>query len=149
MTVLISGQSLKNEKSKAEKTLRLKDSFDNHEGMLSGTGTSHRVNLILVLNKKEEQNQQPEDVENEVCELPLKKKCNRSLPSDTVMRKIPKYYRGKRVGLGELPYVRNLGLRSSYDDKAKEQRMQFLVWVENSKLTHCSSYLVGQVSTLK
>jgi len=54
-----------------------------------------------------------------------------------VIREIPEYYGGKRVGPGELPYVRNLGLRSSYDDKAKEQRMQYLVWVEARKLkTH-------------
>ena len=53
------------------------------------------------------------------------------------MREIPEYYGRKRVGPGELPYVRNLGLRSSYDDKAKEQRMQYLVWVEVRKLkTH-------------
>ena len=103
--------------------LMIADNIDNLECTLSATGTSHRVNSILVLNKKEEQNQQPEDVENEVCEPPLKKKCKRSLPSDIVIREIPEYYGGKRVGPGELPYVRNLGLRTSYDDKAKEQRM--------------------------
>ena len=117
--------------------LMIADNIDNLECTLSGTGTSHRVNSILVLNKKEEHNQLSEDVGNEVCEPPLKKKCKRSLPSDIVIREIPEYYGEKRVGPGELPYVQNLGLRSYYDGKAKEQRMQNLVWVKVRKLkTH-------------
>lgn len=76
------------------------DNIDNLECTLRGTGSSHRANSILVLKKKEEQNQQPEDVENEACEPPLKKKCKRSLPSDIVIREIPEYCGGKRVGPG-------------------------------------------------
>ena len=48
------------------------------------------------------------------------------------------------LGLDKLPYARNLGLRSSYDDKAKEQRMQYLVWVEVRKLkTHPLLVILG------
>ena len=48
--------------------LMIADNIDNLECTLSGTGTSHRVNSILELNKKEEQNQQSEDIEmRSVC----------------------------------------------------------------------------------
>ena len=67
-----------------------------------------------------------------------------SLPSDTVTREIPEYYEGKRVGPGELPHVQNLGISSSYDDKAKLLRIHYLVWLEVRKLkTHLSLLVPG------
>ena len=109
------------------------NNIDNLECTLTGIGTSHCVNSILVFLSL-----LSEAVGNEVSQPPLKKKCKRSLPSDIVIREIPEYHGRKRVGPGELPYVQNLGLiRSSYDDKAKKDRMLYLVWVEVMKLkTH-------------
>ena len=43
-----------------------------------------------------------------------------------MIREIPEYFGGKRVGPGELPYVQNLGLKSSYDDKAKDRECSIL-----------------------
>ena len=68
---------------------------------------------------------------------PVAKKCRRSLPATVVTRKIPEYYGGKRKGSGELPLVKNLGISSSYSDKAKELTLRNLVWLEIRKLeTH-------------
>jgi len=41
-----------------------------------------------------------------------------------VIREIPKYYGAKLEGPGELPHVQNLGVSSSYSDKAKEMTLQ-------------------------
>ena len=51
---------------------------------------------------------------------------------------IPEYYGGKRIGPGELPHVQNLGLTNSpYEEKAKDLRQRYLVWLEVRKLkTH-------------
>ena len=116
------------------------DNIDNLECTISGSGTSHRVNSILVLEKKQEDN--GDNVKDKDYEPPSKKKCKRSLPSDTVTRKIPEYYGGKRVGSGELPHVQNLGISSSYDNKAKLLRMHYLVWLEVRKLNTHPSLLV-------
>ena len=79
-----------------------------------------------------------------IYEPPSKKKCERSLPSDTVTKEIPEYYGGKRVGPGEVPHVQNLGISSSYDDKAKLLRVHYLVWQEVRKLkTHLSLLVPG------
>ena len=68
---------------------------------------------------------------------PVAKKCRRSLPATVVTKEIPEYYSGKRVGPGELPHVQNLGLSSSYSEKAKELTWRHLVWLEVRKLeTH-------------
>ena len=68
---------------------------------------------------------------------PVAKKCRRSLPATVVTKEIPEYYGRKRVGPGELPHVQNLGLSSSYCEKAKELTLRYLVWFEVRKLeTH-------------
>ena len=108
---------------------------------LSGSGTSHRVNSILVTESKlgldEEQSGKALD---KPCTytLPTKKECKISLPSDVVTRVIPEYYGGKRTGPGELARVQNLGVPNShYEEKANELRQRYLVWLEVRKLkTH-------------
>ena len=118
------------------------DNIDNLECTISGSGTSHRVNSILVLEKMQEDN--GDNVQDKDYEPPSKKQCERSLPSDTVTREIPEYYGGERVGPGELSHVQNLGISSSYDDKAKLLRMHYLVWLEVRKLkTHPSLLVPG------
>ena len=99
------------------------------------------MNSILVLEKKQKNN--GDNAEDKNYEPPSKK-CKRSLPSDTVTREIPEHYGRKRVSPGELPHVQNLGMRSSYDDKAKLTRMHYLVWLELKKLkTHLSLLVPG------
>ena len=122
--------------------LMITDNIDNLECTISGSGTSHRVNSIFVLEKKQKDN--GDNAEDKDYEPPSKKKCKRSLPSDTVTREIPEYYGTKRVGPGEQAHVQNLGMRSSYDDKAKLIRMHYLVWLEARKLkTHPSLLVPG------
>ena len=48
----------------------------------------------------------------------LQKKCRRSLPTDFVAREITDYFGGKRMGPGELTYVKDLTVASSQKDKA-------------------------------
>ncbi len=68
---------------------------------------------------------------------PVAKKCRRSLSESVVTREIPEYYGGRRTGPGKLPHVENLGIRSSYCDKAKELLLRNLVWLEVRKFeTH-------------
>ena len=64
---------------------------------------------------------------------PVAKKCRRSLPATVVTKEIFEYYSGKSVGPGELPHVQNLGLSSSYSEKAKELTLRHLVWLEVRK----------------
>ena len=61
---------------------------------------------------------------------PVAKKCRRPMPVTVKTKEIPEYYGGKRVGPGELPHVQNLGVSSSYSEKAKELTLHYLVWLE-------------------
>ena len=104
--------------------IMIADNIDNLEHTLSGSGTSHRVNSILVTERKHELDR---EWIGEVADYtpPTKEKCKRSLPSDVVTRVIPEYYGGKRIGPGELPHVQNLGLTNSpYEEKAKDLRQR-------------------------
>ena len=75
---------------------------------------------------------------------PVAKKCRRSLSESVVTREIPEYYGGRRTGPGKLRHVQNLGIRSSYCDKAKELLLRNLVWLEVRKLeTHPSLLVPG------
>ena len=68
---------------------------------------------------------------------PVAKKCRRSLPATVVTKEIPEYYGGKRVGPGKLPHVQDLGVGSSYSEKAKKVALRYLVWLQVRKLeTH-------------
>ena len=78
-----------------------------------------------------------DESDDQDCAPPVGKKCRRSLPATLVTKEIPEYYGGKRVGSGELPRVQNLGVSSSYSEKAKELTLRYLVWLEVKKLeTH-------------
>ena len=117
------------------------NNIDNLECTLSGSGTSHRVNPILVTEREPElDGKQSEEALDEPCTYtpPTKKKCKRSLPLDVVTRVLPEYYGGKRIGPGQLPYVQNLGVPNSrFEEKANELRQRYLVWLEVRKLkTH-------------
>ena len=83
--------------------LMVADNIDNLESTITGLGTSHRVNSILVTKGIKSEHG---EVTSE--EAPTKKKCSRSLPSDQVMKDVPDYYHGKRIGPGELKYLTNL-----------------------------------------
>ena len=91
------------------------DNIDNLESTLSGSGTSHRVNSILVIKGKPTETA---EVSEESSERPAKRKCRRSLPTDIVAREIPDYYRGKRMGPGVLNHMKDINNSSSYIDKA-------------------------------
>ena len=72
------------------------DNIDSLECTLTGSGTSHRVNSILVTerNEKERRVRWPD----RDYAPPVAKKCRRSLPATVVTREIPEYYGGKREG---------------------------------------------------
>ena len=97
------------------------DNIDSLECTLSRSGTSHRVNSILVMQRKPGlDGEQSGEALDEACTYtpPTKKKCKRSLPSDVVTRVIPEYYGGKRIGPGELSHIQSLGVpKSCYEDK--------------------------------
>ena len=118
------------------------DNIDNLECTLGGSGTSHRVNSILVTesSREPELDGKQEEALDEPCTYtpPTKKKCKRSLPLDVVTRVLPEYYGGKRIGSGQLSYVQNLGFSNSRNEKkADELRQRYLVWLEVRKLkTH-------------
>ena len=59
-------------------------------------------------------------------------------------RGIPDYYGGKCTGPGELTYVKDLTITSSYKDKAIVQRELYLIWIEIGKLqTHAALLIPG------
>ena len=93
--------------------LMVADNIDNFENTMTGSGTSHRVNSILVTMKTPETNEEAEEDEEEYCPL-TKRKCGRSLPPEAVSSKIPDYYGGKRVGPGKLNEIKNLSQSCSY-----------------------------------
>ena len=67
--------------------------IDNLESTLSGSGTSHHVNSILVTTKATEINREMEDDDEYQC--PAKRKCHRSLPPEAISSEIRDYYGGK------------------------------------------------------
>ena len=94
------------EETRSTVALMVVDNIDNLECTLSGSGTSHRVNSILVTELKEEERGHESDDQEYVP--PVAKKCRRSLPVTVVSRDIPDYYGGKREGPGELQHVQSL-----------------------------------------
>ena len=130
--------------------LMVADNIDNLECTASGAGTSHRVNSILVLKKMVRKNW-PEQDENENGDWteylvpdnpPAKRKCRRALSAEVVMKDIPEYYRGRRVGPGVLSNVEYLGVSSSYASLSKKLKMQYLIWIEMRKLKTYPQLLV-------
>ena len=91
--------------------LMIADNIDNLESTLSASGTSHRVNFILVTTKATEINREMEEGDEYQC--PAKRKCRRSLPPEAISSEIRDYYGGKRVGPGELIEVKNLSRSTS------------------------------------
>ena len=90
-------------------------------------------------NRKQKANSTESAAESDDADYtpPVAKKCRRSLSESVVTREIPEYYGGRRAGPGKLPHVENLGIRSSYCDKAKELLLRNLVWLEVRKFeTH-------------
>ena len=83
--------------------LMVADNIDNLECTISGAGTSHRVNSILVLKQEHREGAEDNSGGEVPEEPPAKRKCKRSLLGDVVNKEIPEYYRGRRVGPGILP----------------------------------------------
>jgi len=100
--------SVTQEECKSTVALMVADNIDNLECTLSGSGTSHRVNSILVTERNERESGDESDDQDYAP--PVAKKCRRSLPATVVTEEIPEYYGAKRVGPGELPHVQNLGV---------------------------------------
>jgi len=100
--------SITQEECKSTVALMVADNIDNLECTLSGSGTSHRVNSILVTERNERESGDESDDQDYAP--PVAKKCRRSLPATVVTEEIPEYYGAKRVGPGELPHVQNLGV---------------------------------------
>ena len=46
-----------------------------------------------------------------------------------VMKDVPDYYHGKRIGPGELKYLTNLDKSDEYQKYSIEQKMNFLIWI--------------------
>ena len=89
--------------------LMIADNIDNLENTLTGSGTSHRVNSILVMKRKYSEKTADDEFN---AERPQKRICRRSLPTDIVTKDLPEYYGGKRVGPGVLSFVQNLEIRA-------------------------------------
>ena len=122
--------------------LMIADNIDNLESTLSGSGTSHRVNSILVTRKATEINREIEEEDEYQC--PTKRKCRRSLPPEAIVSEIRDYYGGKRVGPGELTEVKDLSRSTSYLNIRDVQRLRYIVWIEVRKLrTHASLLIPG------
>ena len=107
--------------------LMVADNIDNLECSTSGTGTSHRVNSILVLKQEHREGAEDNSGGEVPEEPPAKRKCKRSLAGDVVNKEIPEYYRGRRVGPGVLSYVQYLGNSSSYLEITKTLHMHYRV----------------------
>ena len=125
--------------------LMIADNIDNLESTLSDSGTSNRVNSILVTTKATEINREMEE-ENEY-QCPAKIKCRRSLPPEAISSEIREYYGGKRISPGGLIEVKNLSRSTSYLNIREVQRLRYLVWIEVRKLrTHPSLLIPGWTS---
>ena len=105
--VALSPECVTSNSCESSVALMVADNIDNLENTMTGSGTSHRVNSILVTMKVPETNQEVEEGQEEYC-CTTKRKCQRSLPPDAVSSEIPDYYEGKRVGPGKLNEVKNL-----------------------------------------
>ena len=109
------------------------DNINNLECTLTGSGTSHRVNSILVQKKVDKEN----TVEEEEISQPTKRKCLHFLPADAVLREIPEYYAGKLRDPGELKHICDLDKSSKYTEHNYHQKMSYLVRIKVRKLkTH-------------
>ena len=117
--------SVTQEESRSTVALMVADNIDSLECTLTGSGTCHRVNSILVTQRNEKESRDESDDQD--FALPVAKKCRRSLPATVVTREIPEYYSGKREGPGELSHVQNFGVSCSYSDKAKKLKLRYLV----------------------
>ena len=103
------------------------DNIDNLECTMSGAGTSHRVNSILVLKQEHQEGAEDNSGGEGPEEPPAKRKCKRSLAGDVVNKEIPEYYRGRRVDPRFLSYVQYLGNSSSYLEITKTLHMHYRV----------------------
>lgn len=122
-------------------SLMIADNIDNLESTLTGAGTSHRVNSILVTKRKAAELGVDDTEEGE---LPVKRKCHRTLPEDVISREIPEYYGGKRVGPGELQHVKDLHTSTNYAERSDIQRKKYLIWLEVRKIkTHPALLVPG------
>ena len=83
--------------------LMVADNIDNLECTISGTGTSHRVNSILVLKQEHRVGAEDNSGDKVPQKPPAKRKCKRSVVGDVVNKETPGHYRGRRVGPGVLP----------------------------------------------
>ena len=134
-------KELEQNKPNQQVALMIADNIDNLESTLGGSGTSHRVNSILVIKGKPTETA---EVSEESSERPAKRKCRRSLPTDIVVREIPHYYRGKRMGPGVLNHMKDINNSSSYIDKANGIRELYLIWIGIRKLkTHPALLIPG------
>ena len=117
--------------------LMVADNIDKLECTISEAGTSHRMNSILVLKQEHREGAEDNSGGEVPEEPPAKRKYKRSLVGDVVNKETPKYYKGRRVGPGVLPYVQYLGHSSSYLEITKTLHMHYPVWIELRKLrTH-------------
>ncbi|KAK3747396.1 hypothetical protein QZH41_012092, partial [Actinostola sp. cb2023] len=124
--------SVTQEESRSTVALMVADNIDNLECTLSGSGTSHRVNSILVTERNERESGDESDDQDYAP--PVAKKCRRSLPATVVTREIPEYYGGKREGPGELLHVQNLGNSTKKSlSEFREFGEQFHVYVQGIK----------------
>lgn len=120
------------EETRSTVALIVAGNIDNLEGTLSGSGTSHFGNSILITEQKERENGHGSD--DQEYAPPVAKKCRRSLPATMVTRDIPEYYGGKKGGARRTAACSK---PRSYRDKAKEMAPHCLVWIEVRKLeTH-------------
>ena len=90
--------------------LMVADNIDTLECTLTGSGTSHRVNSILVQRKATQES--INTTEEEEFVQSTKRKCLSSLPANAVLGEIPEYYSCKRSGPGELIHVQQLRAES-------------------------------------
>ena len=115
------------------------DSIDNLECTLRGSGMSHSVNSILVMERNERESGD-ESVDQDYAPL-VAKKWRKSLVATVVTKEIPEYYSGKRVGPGEMLDILTLGVSSSYSEKAKELTLPCLAQgkkAPNPSITTCA-----------
>ena len=120
--------------------LMVADDIDSLECTLTGPGTSHRVNSVLVQRKATQEGISTTQEEEFV--QPTKRKCLRSLPANAVLREIPEYYSGKRSGPGELIHVQKLDESRKYAQTNYYQRLNHLIWIEVRNLKAHPALLV-------
>lgn len=119
-------EEIKKEGNDSPVALMIADNIDNLENTLTGGGTSHRVNSILV--KKRKRSIEEKFIDEDETNRPSKRKCLRSLPFESVIREIPEYYGGARVAPGELEHVCNIHTSMNYSRRVHELRKKYLVY---------------------